>query len=347
METAGLDETQPPYFVGVDVGGTSIKIGIVDDEGATLARGSIPTESDTNPQEAIQQICQEINRLASESGLPEADIQRIGLGTPGTMDIPRGMILEPPNLPAWRNFPIRDELARASGKKVTFSNDANAAAYGEYWIGSGKQYRSIVMLTLGTGVGGGIILDGHSVNGESSHGGECGHVVIDRSPDARICSCGMRGHLEAYASASALIQRCHEALDAGEESSLHEVVATGERLTGLDIAVAAEQGDELANRLILDTADYLATGVAIFLTTLDPSAVILGGAMNFGGSNHPVGKCFIDRIRATAGKMTLPVVMDHSVIMYAGLGGNAGYIGAAGLAREDFYRSQQMSGSGV
>lgn len=335
---------ESPLFVGVDVGGTSIKIGIVDDQGKTLAKCSLDTEAGDHPRVAIAGIQESIQRLAEEIGRPTAELTRIGLGTPGSMDIPAGMILEPPNLPGWRHFPIRDELAKATGIPVTFSNDANAAAFGEYWIGGGQKFRSIVMLTLGTGVGGGIIINDVAIEGEHSHGAECGHVPIDNSANARVCSCGLKGHLEAYASATALIKRCEEALRDGVPSSLAEPYAAGEDIDGLRIAQAAESGDPLAHRLILETADYLAIGVAIFLNTIDPSAIVLGGAMNFGGESHPIGRQFIERVRVTSRNMTLPVVAENAQIVFAELAGDAGYIGAAGLAREAFHRSRK-SGS--
>ena len=342
METVTLENACSPFFVGVDVGGTSIKVGIVDNEGKTVGYSSFPTESDLGPEAAILQIHDTIEALAGTTTIPLSDIVQIGLGTPGTMDIPNGMILEPSNLPSWRHFPIRDELARVTEKPVTYANDANAAAFGEFWIGSGKKHKSIVMLTLGTGVGGGIILDGQSLDGDTSHGGECGHVMVDSSPDARMCSCGRRGHLEAYASATAIIQRCEEALLAGEPSLLANILARDEKINGLAIAKAAEAGDELANRLVIETADYLARGAAIFMNTIDPSAVILGGAMNFGGEKKPVGKMFIDRVREQCKELALPIVAKNVVIEFASLKGDAGYIGAAGLAREEFYRAKQF-----
>ena len=140
--------------------------------------------------------------------------------TPGTMDIPRGMFLQPHNLPHWHYFPIRDCVAEAFGLPTAFANDANAAAYGEFWVGSGQKYHSIVMLTLGTGVGGGIIIGDLSVDGENSHGSECGHIIIDSSPTARMCGCGQPGHLEAYCSATALVKRTQELLANGRASSL-------------------------------------------------------------------------------------------------------------------------------
>lgn len=341
METVTLGDAIPPFFVGVDVGGTSIKIGLVDNKGQTLAYSTLPTNPEKEPTEALQQVHREILRHQSDLANAGLEVARIGLGTPGTMDISNGMLLDPPNLPGWKNFPIRDELAAVVGMPVTFANDANAAAFGEYWIGSGMKHRSLVMLTLGTGVGGGIIIDGRSVVGETSHGGECGHVMIDSAPSARICSCGLRGHLEAYASATALIQRCNEALDAGEVSIMASQRSAGQEITGLTIAQAAENHDPLANRIIQETADYLAVGISIFLNTIDPSAVVLGGAMNFGGEDHVIGKQFIERVRATSRRMVLPVVADNAIITFAELGGSAGYIGAAGLAREDYFQAQR------
>jgi len=338
VETVTLDNASPPFFVGVDVGGTSIKIGIVDDDGRTIGYSSFPTNDESGIPAAIQRMKETIDALVKSSTISYESVAAIGLGTPGTMDIPNGMILEPPNIPGWRNFPIRDELAQVTRKPVTFANDAGAAAFGEFWVGSGKKHNSIVMLTLGTGVGGGIIIDGKSIDGENSHGSECGHVTIDSSPTARVCSCGIRGHLEAYASATAIVKRCEEALLAGETSSLANVLARGEKITGLTIAKAADSGDELANQLVLETADYLAQGMAIFMHTIDPSAMIIGGAMNFGGSSKPLGQKFLKRIHETVSKIALPICAKNIDIEFATLSGDAGYIGAAGMAREEFYK---------
>lgn len=149
--------------------------------------------------------------MLAESSVSMDSIARLGLGTPGSMNISEGMILEPPNMPHWRNYPIRDALAEACGKPVSFANDANAAAYGEFWIGSGRNHTSMIMLTLGTGVGGGIIVEGKSIDGNNSFGSECGHIVVDSSAEARECAWGGgRGELEAYASASAVVRNAQE-----------------------------------------------------------------------------------------------------------------------------------------
>ena len=330
-----------PLFVGVDVGGTNTKIGLVDDEGRSLARVSIPTEEEKGPEDLVARAAAAIDTMLHDLSVPAEEAVAIGLGTPGTMDIPAGMMLEPPNLPHWRNFPIRDSLSRASGRPVSFANDGNAAAFGEYWVGSGRDYPSIVMLTLGTGVGGGIIIGDLSIDGEHSHGSECGHIIIDYHDDARMCSCGQRGHIEAYASATALVKRAEEALAKKGSSALKKQMTAGDPLTPLLIAQCAEQGDKLSRELVLDTAFYLGGGIVTMMHTVDPAAVILGGAMNFGGHGSPLGGQFLDRVREVVHERTFPVLARHIVIDFASLGGDAGYIGAAGIARAAYHKAKR------
>ena len=177
------------------------------------------------------------------------------------MDIPRGIFLQPHNLPHWHYFPIRDCVAEAFGLPMTFANDANAAAYGEFWVGSGQKFHSIVMLTLGTGVGGGIIIGDLSVDGENSHGSECGHIIIDNSPTARMCGCGQPGHLEAYCSATALVKRTAELLAGGRASSLSNRITADTPLTAMMIDEEADHGDALAIEAIFELGTWLGLGV--------------------------------------------------------------------------------------
>lgn len=337
-ESITLENARAPFFVGVDVGGTSIKIGIVDDSGRTLTYTSFPMEDQKGPQFSVDKMRDTIESLLRSSSLSSDQVVGIGLGTPGSMDVKRGMILEPSNIPGWRHFPIRDALAEACGLPVTYANDANAAAFGEYWIGCGRKHHSIVMLTLGTGVGGGIIIGDLSVDGENSHGSEVGHIPVDFTPTARTCSCGLPGHLEAYASATAVIQRATEAIEAGRTSSLSNHLVKDGKLTGLRIAEAAEAGDELAVEIVMETADYLARGVVILMHTIDPAAVVLGGAMNFGGKQSPLGLKFLNRVKQYVDKNAFSILAQRIVIDYAELGGDAGYIGAAGLARAAYHQ---------
>ncbi|HVX13389.1 MAG TPA: ROK family protein [Pirellulales bacterium] len=326
---------QPPFFIGVDVGGTSVKIGVVDDQGRSLGWTSVPTDAPRGAENGTRRMGEAALRLVEEIGLDRKQIARVGLGTPGTMDIPAGLLLDPPNLPGWIDFPIRDRLSEQCQLPVSFTNDAAAAAYGEFWIGSGKSLSSMVMLTLGTGIGGGIIVRDASIDGQHSHGAECGHIIIDCRDDARICSCGQPGHLEAYASALAVIRRTQEALDAGRPSSLRGRMESGEALTPLMLAKDAEAGDELSLEIILETARYLGIGITSLMHTIDPSCVVLGGAMTFGGNETPLGRQFIARVREEVHRRAFPVVAQQTPIEYASLGGDAGYIGAAGIARAE------------
>jgi glucokinase len=331
-----LNESRAPYFVGVDVGGTNVKVGVVDDLGRALSWTSIETEPQRGAEDATKRMADAVLAAVGLAGLKPSQVARVGLGSPGTMDVPAGLLLDPPNLPGWINFPIRDTLGGHCGLGVTFANDAAAAAYGEYWVGSGRGLASMVLFTLGTGIGCGIIVGELSIDGEHSHGAECGHIIIDCRDDARVCSCGQPGHLEAYASALAVIKRTHEALDAGRKSSLGARLNAGETLSPLLLAQEAEAGDELSMEIILETARFLGIGVVSVMHSIDPSGVVLGGAMTFGRNETALGRRFIEHVREEVRRRAFPVLAQRTTIDYAALGGDAGFIGAAGLARREF-----------
>jgi glucokinase len=331
--TTAAGPARPPFFLGVDVGGTSIKLGLVDDDGRQLARTSLPTEEERGPEDACRRISQVGRQLAHGAGIDFDRIAAVGLATPGTMDIQAGKTLQPHNLPHWWDFPIRDCLAEAAGKPVAFANDANAAAFGEHWVGQGSRYQSIVFFTLGTGIGGGIIVGDLSIDGQNSHGSECGHMLIDYRPDARRCGCGQTGHLEAYASAKGVVRRTREALNADRASSLRARLSQGHELTPLMIAEEAERGDPLALDIVMETAAYLGVGAVNLMHIIDPGAVIFGGAMTFGGPGSALGQRFLDRIRQEVRARAFPVLAARTAIDFAALGSDAGYIGAAGIAR--------------
>lgn len=332
-ELTPIEKSHAPYFIGIDVGGTSIKLGLVDDQGNTLGWTSIPTEVEQGPDAAVQRMAKAVGEVIDQAGIQATHLKAIGLATPGTMDIPRGMFLQPVNLPGWDNFPVRDRVADATGKPVAFVNDANAAAYGEFWIGGGAEYHSMILLTLGTGVGGGIIIGDLNVEGEHSHGSEVGHIIIDCNEDARVCSCNQTGHLEAYASATAVVKRAREALDAGRESSVRARLEKGDELTAKLLHEEAEAGDDFALEVILETARYLGIGITTLMHTVDPNAVILGGAMTFGENDNPIGQKFLARVQEEVRRRAFPAPAENTVIDYAQIGAFAGYIGAAGIAR--------------
>jgi glucokinase len=336
---------QRPCFVGIDVGGTNIKTGLIDFTGRTLSYQSMPTEEQKGAEDACRRIGELFPKLVQEAGVAASDVVRAGLATPGPMDIPKGMILRPGNLPGWWDFPIRDRMSHHLGLPVTFANDANAAAYGEYWRGAGTNFHSMVLLTLGTGIGGGIIVGDVLIDGAHSCGSECGHILVNPADDAPMDSLGKRGSLESYTNASALVARTLAALNGGAKSALAKTRAAGESITPRIVAEAAEQGDELARRVIMETAYWLAIGIVSLVHTIDPDAVVLGGAMTFGGQGSPLGREFIQRIRDEARPRLLEPLRDTLVIEFASLGGDAGYIGAAGLARVE-QRRQRATGSG-
>ena len=325
-----------PYFLGLDVGGTSIKLGIVDDAGFTVRRTSIPTEQEKGPENACLRMANVARELAEQSEIQFTEVEYVGLATPGTMDLARGVLLQPHNLRAWWDFPIQAHLREVMHKPVEFANDAGAAAYGEFWIGSGAEHNSMVLFTLGTGVGGGIIIDGKSIDGQHSHGSECGHTYIASGTSARKCGCGQRGHLEAYTSAKAVIARTQEALQMGRESSIAGRIAGGEQLTPLMVSEEAERDDRLALEIVMNTAEYLSLGIVNMMHTIDPDAIILGGAMNFGGTKTELGRRFLERIRNEVRMRAFPALAEVTCIDFATLGGFAGYIGAAGLARSKY-----------
>jgi len=332
-------QARPPLYAGVDLGGTTIKASLVDDLGRTLAFHTEPTHADRGPDDAAARMGRAVHTLAGMVGIVTSDIAAVGLGTPGPQDLPTGVIIRAGNLPGWDNYPIRDRVAEHCGHAVSYANDATAAAYGEFWVGSGSEYGSLVMLTLGTGVGGGIIIGDSSIDGAHSHASECGHIIIDTSDTARKCPFGHSGDLEAYCSATALMARAREAIEQGAAGSLAGAVAEGEELTPILISREAETGDSLATTLILDTAGWLGIGIVTLMHTLDPEAVIIGGAMTFGGEEAAVGRIFIDRVRAVVRSRAFPLLAEKTVIRYAILGGDAGSIGAAGFARRDHRRN--------
>ncbi|HZN34182.1 MAG TPA: ROK family protein [Pirellulaceae bacterium] len=329
---------QRPLFLGFDVGGTNIKLGVVDDAGRPVCNTKIATEEEQGPREAVKRARVAVDEMLATCGLNIGDLAGVGLAAPGTMDIPRGIFLQPHNLPHWHYFNIRDCVAEAFGLPTVFANDANAAAYGEFWVGSGQKHHSIIMLTLGTGVGGGIIIGDLSVDGENSHGSECGHIIIDSSPLARMCGCGQPGHLEAYCSATALVDRVQDLIDGGRPTSLQARITPQTPLTALMIAEEADRGDSLSFECIMELGTWLGLGIVSLMHTIDPGAVILGGAMNFGGHEDPVGRRFLEHVRGVVRSHAFPIPAQKTTIDFAELGGDAGYIGAAGIARLAFHK---------
>ncbi len=317
-----------PLFVGLDVGGTSMKAGVVDDAGTPLASVSLPTEAHRGQEFGLERMCETIRQAVAAAGLTMKKIAAIGVATPGTMDIPAGLILDPPNLKPWRDVPVRSHVAKAFQLPTAFQNDANAAAFGEFWAGAGKDVHSLVLFTLGTGVGGGIILGDLVVQGEHSHGAELGHMKIEMT-SPRQCGCGRWGCLEAYASATSVAKRAMEKLgQRGVKSSLKSMVGKEGGLTARDVFDAAAAGDAVAAKIVDETAYYLAVGAMNMMHTIDPDMIVFGGGMIAAGDS------FLEQIQKYVKELAFPVPAEKTRIVYAQLGVDAGFIGAAACGRQ-------------
>ena len=324
-------------YLGIDIGGSTFKIGVVADDGESLASTSVPSGLDEGLEAGLDRLYHCVEHVVADSGASWDDIRAIGVAAPGTMDIPGGIVFHPFNLPGWEDLPLRDRVAERFERPTILQNDANAAAFGEYWVGAAREAKSLMFWTLGTGVGGGIVLDGKILTGAHSHAAECGHMVVqmdggERSPH------NIHGALELYAGAKALIRRTENALEVGCRSILTEWIARGEELDPRLVAKAAEQHDDLAESLIMETARYLAIGTVNIMHIINPDTVLFGGAMTFGRNETELGKRFIARIRETIHSHAFPIPAERTTIDYASLGGDAGYIGAAGCARAHLHK---------
>jgi glucokinase len=307
-----------------------MKAAVVDDRGKPL---SAPVVADTNPElgqdVGLKTMTETIRRAAAAAKLKLADVAAVGVATPGLMDIKAGLILDPPNLKPWKNVPVRDHVKKAFGKPTAYQNDANAAAYAEFWVGAGQDAKSMVLFTLGTGVGGGIIIDDKIIEGEHSHGGELGHLRIDTPDRGRLCGCGARGCLEAYASATNVVRRAREGMAAwrGPTKLRDYFTANDDVLTAKVVFDLADGGDELAKKVVDDTAYYLALGACAAIAAVDPEMIVFGGGM------AESGEPFRAAIEAYVKRFGLPHPAKSVKITLASLGSDAGFIGAAGCAR--------------
>ncbi len=333
---SGPSVNELPCYVGIDIGGTRIKAGVVREDGTVLANAAFPIKLDAGRDEGLAHLYAVIDRIMAESRARE-QIVGIGIAAPGTMDIPAGIIFHPFNLPGWQNLPIKQLVHERFELPVVLQNDANAAALGETWLGRAQGMSSLMFWTLGTGVGGGIVLNGQVWEGAHSHAAECGHIVIQHEGGPKSDH-GIHGSVELYAGSRGLQRRCLEALKAGAKSSLRARVENQEPLTPLLIAEEAKAGDGLADRLIMETAVYLAIGTVNVMHTLNPAMVLFGGAMTFDQHSSELGRRFIARVRDEVKARAFPIPAQRTIIDYASLGGDAGFIGSAGCIRGHLHR---------
>jgi glucokinase len=311
------------YYIGLDLGGTNVKAGIVDDHGQPIARLSVPTQGERGPDVVIEVLIDVIKQLTAEAGMSLKKITGIGLGVPGVMDIAKGVCIAAPNIKDFRNIPIGRLIAERTGKPAILENDANAAAMGEYWVGSGKDrsIKHLAMLTLGTGIGGGIVMDGHVFHGGNDIGAEIGHMIVQVHGEE--CACGQRGCLEAYASASSTVRRTKQAISEGGSSSLED---KGDNFTAKDVFDAAKAGDPLAIRITEQSATYLGVAVVSLCRLLDPQMIVFAGGMMLAGD------FLFDCVRRATDENYWHLTQRRVQIVPAQLGNDAGFIGAAAVA---------------
>ncbi len=309
----------PPLGIGVDIGGTNIRAALVGAEGTVGEGFRFRTEAARGPDVVLAELVEHLRALIAES--PDA-ITAIGVGCPGPLSSEAGIVIEAPNLPGWEQFPLRDRLAEAMGLPVALHNDANAATWGEFWRGAGREARTIVMYTLGTGVGGGLVIGGKLWVGPDDTAGELGHVCI--IPDGRPCGCGARGCLEAHASATAVAQRAREALEQGRTSALTEF--NPEEITAHRVDHAADAGDALAIEILQETGTCLGLGAAAMVNALNPDLVIYGGGMG------RAERWLFPAIERVIAERCFSAPAARVRVVAAALGDAAGIIGAANLA---------------
>ena len=261
------------FYAGIDLGGTFIKCGIVDESGNILCKDKIPTGRDRNYIEIAADMANLALNTAKRAGV---DISAVGIGSPGTVDSENGIIVYSNNI-RWDNVPLGKTLQNILHKPVFVTNDANAAALGESVCGAGKDYRSLILITLGTGIGGGIVLDGKLYEGYRSAGAEIGHEVIRLGGEK--CTCGRRGCFEAYASATALIRQTKRAMGRHPESKMWEICENLSQVDGRTIFQAARQGDDTAKAVLKKYIGYLAAGITNLANAFRPEIILLGGGI--------------------------------------------------------------------
>lgn len=316
------------WVVGVDIGGTNLVVGAVPfGGGAPAAMRSGGTEPARGPDAAVDDVVEMANAVIEETlertGGTRGDVVGVGIGCPGPLDLERGTVIKTPNL-GWKNYPVRDRISGLLDLPATLDNDANCATYGEWWQGAGRRAASMVGVTLGTGIGGGLILDGRLIRGASGCAGEIGHTTIDFT--GRRCKCGNYGCLEAYASGPNIAARAREGIEAGDHSLLVDLVDGDlDRITAVTVYDALLKGDEHAQAVMLETAKILGAGIANVVNTFNPEVVVVVGGVTRAGEH------LFTPLRSEVRRRAFDVAVQACRIVPGELGDAAGVIGAAGI----------------
>ena len=275
------------YLVGVDLGGTNIGAGALAEDGSgdVVALRSEPTRADQGAESVVDRMVRMIDTVIAETiaqtGAKRDDVIGIGVGAPGPLDRERGIVVTTPNL-GWTNYPLRDVIAERTRLPVRIDNDANCATLGEWWLGAAKGASNVIGMTIGTGIGGGVIVGGRLYHGSSDVAGEIGHATIDIN--GRRSKCGNYGCLEAYASGPSIAERAREALSGDSEAMLLRMVGgDASRITAATVYEAARRGDEAALDVVRETSRFLGAGLANLLNIFNPEVVVLAGGVTHAG----------------------------------------------------------------
>ncbi len=316
-------------LIGLDLGGSAVKAGLVTYEGKVkeFKRYDLPPEKTV--QQVIDIIKKAVEDLSTKASEDNQEIGAIGIGAAGIINMDKGIIVSSPNFHGWKDVPIKELLEKSLGIPIHLDNDANAAAYGEKWAGAGKNARSLVCITLGTGVGGGLILNGEVWHGDYGMGGEVGHITVD--PDGPPCACGNRGCLEAFSSATGIVRRAKELVKFGKGNILARIArGNPEVITGKMVYEGALKGDEAALIALREAGKYLGIGMASLINLLNPSMIVLTGEVT--GSWDFFMPAAMEEVRSRA----FQAMVEQVKIEKGKLPEKAGVIGAAGLALKHF-----------
>ncbi len=309
--------TTAAYVLGVDVGGTKLATVLATRQGEIVHKVRLPTEADKGPEFGVARVIAMIRQNLTETGTTPEDVIGIGVACGSPMDAERGIILGPPNLQSWNPVPIKERLEAEFGLYTQLENDANAGALAEWLFGAGLGKRDVVYMTMGTGIGGGLILDGRLYRGANGNAGEVGHmrVVPEGGP---LCGCGKRGCLEAFCSGPSIARRTQEALAGASSSAMVALAGSIEAVTAAHLFAAARQGDALALRIVDETAHYMGVGLANIIQALNPEVIILGTIAT------AQGDFFLDRVRHVVHAEAWPQMSAVVEILPSPLGDQVG-----------------------
>jgi glucokinase len=294
------------FYIGMDLGGTTFKALAVTPDGDILGRIQQDTHAEQGPQAVVRRMVDAIRQLQTEVDTPHQQLLAIGFGVPGIVDLPAGIVRRSPNLPGWKDFDLRAAVRQHLEVAIAIENDANAAVLGEMWLGAGRGTQHFLMLTLGTGVGGGVVVGGSILHGARGYGGELGHTVVD--PNGPACGCGSRGCLEQYASGTAVARMAKPYYGT---------------TTARDVALAARRGESQAIEIYRQAGQYLGIACASFANLFNPECLAIGG----GGAN--AFDLFIDAMQTTMRQRTFVEVYNSLRVVPAQCGTDAGGFGAA------------------